>query len=125
MLLFTEAALLRKLSYPTYPTVYGQGQAKWGMDIGYFCQTCRRALRKDENLEVGKRLLRCERCRTYLDGCTVCRQQEEPEVAELEFGGDETPPRGAKEVKAQPAGKLWWWCQGCGHGGHQLRHAAV
>ncbi|OBT51385.1 hypothetical protein VE04_08675 [Pseudogymnoascus sp. 24MN13] len=113
-------ALLRKLSYPTYPTVYGQGQAKWGMDIGYFCQTCRRALRKDENLQVGKRLLRCERCRTYLDGCTVCRQQEEPEVAELEFGGDETPPGGRKEVKAQPAGKLWWWCQGCGHGGHSV-----
>ncbi|KFY24893.1 hypothetical protein V493_04975 [Pseudogymnoascus sp. VKM F-4281 (FW-2241)] len=120
MLLFTEAALLRKLSYPTYPTVYGQGQAKWGMDIGYFCQTCRRALRKDENLEVGKRLLRCERCRTYLDGCTVCRQQEEPEVAELEFGGDETPPGVGKEVKVQPAGKLWWWCQGCGHGGHSV-----
>ncbi|ELR09843.1 hypothetical protein GMDG_04323 [Pseudogymnoascus destructans 20631-21] len=120
MLLFTEAALLRKLSYPTYPTVYGQGQAKWGMDIGYFCQTCRRALRKDEKLEVGKRLLRCERCRTYLDGCTVCRQQEEPEVAELEFDGDETSPGGGKEVKAQPAGKLWWWCQGCGHGGHSV-----
>ncbi|OBT44827.1 hypothetical protein VE00_05009 [Pseudogymnoascus sp. WSF 3629] len=120
MMLFIEVALLRKLSYPTYPTVYGQGQSKWGMDIGYFCQTCRRALRKDEKLEVGKRLLRCERCRTYLDGCTVCRQQEEPEVAELEYGGDETLPGGGKEVKAQPAGKLWWWCQGCGHGGHSV-----
>lgn len=127
MQLFTSAALLRKLAYPTYPTVYGQGQAKWGMDVGYFCQTCRRALRKDEKLEVGARLRRCERCREYLDGCVVCRQHEEPEMADADAdgdGGDETPtpgpPRraqGCAEMRG-PAARLWWWCQGCGHGGH-------
>lgn len=127
MMLFTEAALLRKLCYPTYPTVFGQGLARNGLNLNYYCITCSKPLRKAE-LEVGRRLQRCERCQTYLDGCTVCRQVEEPlntaqdyDVDAERYKGPAKTTNDAKLIDSNsPAARVWWWCQGCGHGGHMI-----
>ncbi|KAI9737672.1 MAG: SEA (Seh1-associated) complex subunit [Claussenomyces sp. TS43310] len=101
MMLFTEAALLRKLCYPTYRSTYSQGLHN--MVIGYTCMTCHSPMGVGK-VETGVRLDQCRKCKGYLDGCSVCSLHEPPSdnTFETEFSN----------------ANLWWWCQGCGHGGH-------
>jgi WD40 repeat protein len=138
--LFASAALLRKLCYPTYPTIYSQSQVKPGGEIAYWCTTCSRPLKKG-NLEIGERLQRCERCRVYLEGCVVCWQVEDPGVVtssssaqshansrannateehekEHEREHDSESTGADVDVDVEAAGRLYFYCQGCSHGGH-------
>lgn len=125
MMLFTEATLLRKLCYPLYPSVFSQGQPKNTGSMGYYCTTCEKPVREG-NLALGQRMQKCYRCNTYFEGCAVCNMREEllplidtdfDEVSTLEKGHD-TKSRSAFIDPFSSAACLWWWCQGCGHGGH-------
>ncbi len=107
--LFNEAAMLRKLCYPNYPTVFNQGRAVRAGEVGYACETegCKGRLKK-EGIRVGEVVKRCERCRGHLAGCTVC-------------GGVEVPQSevGVSDGKEYSSARVWVICQGCGHGGHE------
>jgi WD40 repeat protein len=118
MMLFTEAALLRKLCYPLYPSVYSQGQPKNIGSVGYYCQTCEKPV-KEGDLGFGQRMQKCYRCKSYFDGCVVCNQYEEPPpLVDADRRGQETMNEESVVDPSSPAACLWWWCQGCGHGGH-------
>lgn len=125
MMLFTEAAILRKLCYPLYPSVYSQGQPKNIGSMGYYCTTCEKPV-QEGNLALGQRMQKCYRCNTYFEGCAICNMREEPppmidadfdQVPALEKGQDSKFSNGVID-SSTPAARIWWWCQGCGHGGH-------
>lgn len=125
MMLFTEAALLRKLCYPLYPSVYSQGQPKNIGSMGYYCTTCEKPVQEGD-LALGQRMQKCYRCNTYFEGCAICNGREEPpslmdedfdQLPGLEKGQD-PKMNNAGIDPSSPAARLWWWCQGCGHGGH-------
>lgn len=121
MSLFEEATLLRNLCYPSYPAVYGQGLPKHLGSMGYFCNTCGKAVSEGEGLSVGERMVKCHRCRGYFSGCAVCAEVEEPPpLFPSESGGSlEGSGRDLSIIDpSSPAASLWWYCQGCGHGGH-------
>jgi WD40 repeat protein len=100
--LFTEAALLRNLSVPSYPTVFATAQED--VKIGFFCTGCNKPLENDP-LTPGSEW-KCLRCKKELAPCAICLNRElEPD---LEF------EQGDVKLKAG----MWWLCPGCGHGGH-------
>ena len=110
--LFVLATLIRKLGYPTYPTVFSQGRAAMTGEVVYWCDTegCEGRLKK-AGLRVGESVKRCERCQQALEGCAVCGGHELPRLDES-AGEAEEPQLGAQ--------RIWVTCQGCGHGGHEV-----
>jgi WD40 repeat protein len=107
MNLFSEAALLRKLCYPTYRSTYSQGSND--ITIGYICTSCNSPMGV-EKVQTGVRISKCKSCRSYLESCTVCQLDDEPPE---NIVGNE-----AHENEPKNESRRWWWCQGCGHGGH-------
>jgi hypothetical protein len=100
MKLFTEAALLRNLCVPLYPNVFGMAQE--GITIGFFCTDCHKPLENDPLLPNSQ--WRCHRCRQSMDGCAICLQRDN---VEIEYDAADTVDS-----------IIWWYCPGCGHGGH-------
>lgn len=107
MKLFTEAALLRNLCVPLYPSVFAMAQEN--IAVGYFCTDCHKPLENDPLIPNSE--WRCPRCQQVVDTCSVCRQRE----PETDFGYD--------EEDTVDVG-VWWYCPGCGHGGHTMCMAA-
>lgn len=106
MRLFPEAAMLRNLSVPHYPNVFAMAQED--ITIGYFCTDCQKPLENDPLIPNSQ--WRCPRCRQAVNGCAVCLQRE---AEDLNYDASET----VENV-------LWWYCPGCGHGGHNACMAA-
>ncbi|PYI08119.1 hypothetical protein BO78DRAFT_365631 [Aspergillus sclerotiicarbonarius CBS 121057] len=146
--MYLEAAELRLLCIPSYPTVYEYAQADTYMNV--FCFTCKRPY---ENPKNDNR--RCYRCNTPQEPCAICMSLEPPPewVAEQSkssvsscqgldseatshaisssHSSLKTEPIPQCELQhldsvfsdpsqpPRPKGStLWTWCQGCGHGGH-------
>ena len=107
MKLFTEAALLRNLCVPQYPTVFAMAQEN--ITVGYFCTDCHKPLENDPLVLNSE--WRCPRCQQVVDTCSVCRQRE-PDI-----------DPGYDEEDTVDVG-VWWYCPGCGHGGHTVCMAA-
>lgn len=107
MKLFTEAALLRNLCVPLYPSVFAMAQEN--ITVGYFCTDCHKPL--DNDPLVPNSEWRCPRCKQVMDTCSVCRQRE----PDIDSGYD--------EEDTVDVG-VWWYCPGCGHGGHTVCMAA-
>jgi WD40 repeat protein len=107
MKLFSEAASLRNLCVPFYPSVFAVAQEN--INIGYFCTDCHKPL--DNDPLVPNSVWRCPRCQQVMDTCSVCRQREPEE----DLGYEEED---AVDVA------IWWYCPGCGHGGHTSCMAA-
>lgn len=145
--MYIEAAELRLLCEPSYPSVYEYAQGDTYMNV--FCFTCKRPY---ENPKTDN--TRCHRCSTPQEPCTICMSLSPPsewvaEQSELPFdapfdldselspnffspsytlpktepvpsemGNLDGTPLETYE-RARPKGTtLWSWCQGCGHGGH-------
>ena len=106
MKLFTEAAMLRNLCVPLYPNVFAMAQEN--VSIGFFCTSCHKPLENDPLLP--KSQWRCSRCRKAIDGCAICLQHD---AVDYEYDASDT----VENV-------LWWYCPGCGHGGHTACMAA-
>ncbi|CZT06640.1 uncharacterized protein RAG0_12322 [Rhynchosporium agropyri] len=102
MKLFTEAALLRNLCVPLYPAIFAPSQEN--ITVGYFCTDCNKPIENDP-LTPGS-VWKCPRCRKSIDACTICQHRELPDDTGFDDG----------DVLLDSA--LWWWCTGCGHGGH-------
>lgn len=106
MQLFTEAALLRNLCVPLYPSVFAMAQEN--VRVGFFCTTCEKPLENDPLIPNSQWF--CPRCSGPIDGCAVCKSRE----LQNHNGYPGEEDEGAVNLK------LWWYCPGCGHGGHTL-----
>ena len=101
MKLFTEAALLRNLCVPLYPSVFAMAQEN--ITIGYFCTDCHKPL--DPDPLIPNSVWRCPKCQKAMAACAVCQHRElDPDLYDKE------------DVILES--KIWWSCPGCGHGGH-------
>ena len=107
MKLFTEATLLRNLCVPLYPNVFASAQEN--ITIGYFCTDCQKPLENDPLITSS--VWRCPRCQQAMDGCVVCHQRH----------SDDSSPYPAEETVDSI---IWYYCPGCGHGGHTSCMAA-
>jgi hypothetical protein len=107
MKLFIEAALLRNLCVPLYPSVFAMAQES--ITVGYFCTDCHKPLENDPLVPNSE--WRCPRCTQVVDPCSICRQREPDSY--LGYDDEDTTDVG-----------LWWYCPGCGHGGHTVCMAA-
>lgn len=134
MKLFTQAALLRNLCVKGWP---GEPLLEWGDDYpsvfrsaqtnntaAFLCPTChkprevdRRNARKQPNP-----IWQCERCKAAMAPCAICHHRDAAETA-LPFELSSLvamdllgPP--AADVDDEKAMSMWWYCAGCGHGGH-------
>ena len=136
MKLFTEAALLRNLCVKGWP---GEPLSDWGDNFqsifmpaqqnvlaGFFCPKCRKPREVDRKSNGG--VWRCERCHEVMGPCAVCGHRDVtentlPEVSQplsLELVLSETAKPDAAEHQTRQGSILstWWFCAGCGHGGH-------
>ncbi|KAK2598371.1 hypothetical protein N8I77_011791 [Diaporthe amygdali] len=132
MKLFAQAALLRNLcvkGWPAgpllqwgedYPSVFRPAQSN--NKAAFFCQTCRKPRevdRRNTDTQSVNQIWRCERCSAVMAPCAICRHREAPEVASEPT---EISPELIRSVAdAQDDEVListWWYCNGCGHGGH-------
>lgn len=100
--LFTEAALLRNLCIPNYPTVFATAQED--IKIGFFCTDCHKPLENDPLVPGSE--WKCPRCKNEMAPCVVCLNRELAPDVEFEKA----------DVGFQSG--VWWLCPGCGHGGH-------
>ncbi|KAG4034814.1 hypothetical protein MFRU_002g01650 [Monilinia fructicola] len=94
MQLFYESTLLRNLCVPLYPSIYASTQEQ--VSVGFYCTECSKPLENDPLVPGSE--WSCPRCRKPIMPCPIC--QHAGDVPELE--GPQT----------------WWYCGGCGHGGH-------
>lgn len=144
MKLFAEAALLRKLcmrGWPggalaawgeNYPAIFTPAQE--GVQVGLVCGACRKPRDVDRTSRgATESVWRCERCRAVMAGCAVCggRDSLAGNVRLADEGEDEVGKGHGQQGQGQeqPALTTWWYCHGCGHGGHssclQAWHAAL
>ncbi|KAK4249044.1 hypothetical protein C7999DRAFT_30575 [Corynascus novoguineensis] len=154
MKLFTEAALLRKLcmkGWPggalhswgdNYPAIFTAAQQ--GVQVGFVCTACHRPRDVDRSATSVDSVWRCERCRAVMAGCAVCGGRDTVGHARAlpwslaSSGSWSTMPGAEGEAEngdgeytngEGPALATWWYCPGCGHGGHssclQSWHAAL
>ncbi|KAJ9133678.1 WD domain-containing protein [Pleurostoma richardsiae] len=119
MKLFIEAALLRKLcikGWPgeplqdwgdNYPAIFRSAQE--GVSAGFMCSKCRKPREVDPKNPGA--IWRCDRCRTVLGPCAVCGHRDVTENLV-----DPSAPNGTSDE--EPIMTTWWYCAGCGHGGH-------
>ncbi|GAO19123.1 hypothetical protein UVI_02036060 [Ustilaginoidea virens] len=132
MSLFVEAALLRNLCVQGWPEgfpdwgekyAYIFGGAQQGDKMGLLCESCRKP-REVDPAAGAEAVWTCQRCGSIMGPCPVCghRRAERP----AHIPEDILP--GPSELESERWLTLWWYCPGCGHGGHasclQLWHGA-
>jgi WD repeat-containing protein 24 len=124
MRLFVEAALLRKLcvaGWPeglpqwgeNYPSIFGPAQQS--VKVGFSCSSCHKP-RELDPAEGEQAIWRCERCRAVMAPCAVCGHREGT-VDEL-VATTISEALEAGKPEPEPVLATWWYCPGCGHGGH-------
>lgn len=131
MKLFTQAALLRNLCIKGWP---GEPLSEWGDDYpsifrsaqtnntaAFICPTCHkpREIDRRNNNKVPNPIWQCERCAAVMAPCAICRQRDTAEVAipiEMSLAADLFGP--ATDTEDERLLSTWWYCAGCGHGGH-------
>jgi hypothetical protein len=99
-----EAALLRNLSTPLYPSIFSVAQEN--VTCGYFCTSCQKPLENDPL--IPNSVWRCSRCEKAIEGCAICHHRELDPL--LDFDPQNVPVPTS----------TWWYCPGCGHGGHTV-----
>ncbi|PGH09256.1 hypothetical protein GX51_00698 [Blastomyces parvus] len=126
--MFVEAAELRLLCVPDYPSVYDYAQQDTFINV--YCFECKKPY---ENPVRDNQ--RCHRCNTPQPPCTICMSRDPPMEWTLQVSAPFAPSSTSTDKPSQdgddctvgsdihtayrPHGTaLWAWCQGCGHGGH-------
>lgn len=117
--LFVEAALLRNMCVQGWPT----GMPEWGenypsifstaqqaVKIGFFCSSCQKPREIDVATDPSI-VWTCERCHAVMAPCAICnhRESEIPCFIPREISTSQDTQTWLSE---------WWYCPGCGHGGH-------
>ncbi|KAI1840679.1 hypothetical protein JX266_013141 [Neoarthrinium moseri] len=123
--LFVEAALLRNLAVGDWP----EGLDVWGDNYGsiflpaqervsasFACPQCHKPREVDPRAD-GPGIWKCERCHASMGPCAICRHRD-PTQATL----PSMPlAKGLAHLAASQDDVIlstWWYCPGCGHGGH-------
>ncbi|QSZ29367.1 hypothetical protein DSL72_003881 [Monilinia vaccinii-corymbosi] len=96
MQLFYESTLLRNLCVPLYSSVYASTQEQ--VSVGFYCTECDKPLENDP-LVPGSEWT-CPRCRKPIMACPICQH--------------------GSDVPGMEGPQTWWYCGGCGHGGHTV-----
>lgn len=127
--LFTQASLLRKLCVKGWP---GDPLREWGDDYpsvyrlsqsnnkaGFSCSRCHKP-REIDRRDLARKpnpIWQCERCKAVMAPCAICRHRD---MAESALPIEITPELIATAIESQDESLLstWWYCAGCGHGGH-------
>lgn len=130
MKLFAQASLLRKLCLKGWP---GEPLTEWGDDYpsifrsaqanntaAFICSTCHkpREIDRRNSRKVPNPIWQCERCAAVMAPCAICQHRDVAEVAvpiEMSLVADLGSSTVAEDE--QPL-STWWYCAGCGHGGH-------
>ncbi|KAJ4984723.1 WD domain-containing protein [Stagonosporopsis vannaccii] len=136
--LFNSAASLRRLAYPTYPSVYEQ--ALKDTQLGLLCLSCKSPINNPKDK------MRCESCKRAQAPCPICwakypafepisakrksKSKQRDEKGHKRRGSslvvtsaipnrtdDGVSPSVPESWMPTPA-TLWTWCPLCGHGGH-------
>lgn len=123
-----------------YPRVFGAAQQ--GVQAGFMCPKCRKP--REVDASSGESIWQCKRCDAVMAPCAVCQQRDVPmvvpqpapnddeeKISEIgsEHGFDKPKDKHKEEnhqevdqiqVEAEPEPVIatWWYCPGCGHGGH-------
>lgn len=129
MKLFTQAALLRNMcvkGWPgdpllewgdNYPAIYQPAQSN--NSAAFICSTCHKP-REINRRNANKRpnpIWQCERCTAVMAPCAVCHHRDVAEAAApIELSEDLV--RTANDAEDEGIMSTWWYCNGCGHGGH-------
>ncbi|EPE24588.1 WD40 repeat-like protein [Glarea lozoyensis ATCC 20868] len=100
--LHLEAALLRNLSTPVYPSVFSVAQEN--INCGFFCTSCQKPIENDPL--IPNSVWRCTRCERATEPCAICHHRELDSSLDFETLDVPVPT------------STWWYCPGCGHGGH-------
>lgn len=127
MRLFVEAALLRKLCLRGWPggALHGWGEdyraifspAQQGVQAGLFCPACRKPRESTSTSSTGSSSVwRCERCSAVMGPCAVCGHRDATPMPGGDCDGDGDDDD--DDAGPPPALSTWWYCPGCGHGGH-------
>ncbi|KAL2270761.1 hypothetical protein VTJ83DRAFT_132 [Remersonia thermophila] len=145
MELYTEAALLRNMcmkGWPgapllswgeNYPAIFSPAQQ--GVQAAFVCTSCHRPRDVDRSAGSIDTVWHCGRCRAVMAPCAICGDRgaapaptslvtpgppSSSSSSSVEYHGGQLPPE---------ALSTWWYCPGCGHGGHasclQAWHAAI
>ncbi|KAK4097450.1 hypothetical protein N658DRAFT_518637 [Parathielavia hyrcaniae] len=136
MKLFTEAALLRKLcmkGWPggallswgeNYPAIFSPAQE--GVQASFVCTACHKPRDVDRSAASTDSVWHCERCKTVMAPCAVCRERDTAPTFTTPIV---TAGGFRREADKEPVLTTWWYCPGCGHGGHssclQAWHATL
>ncbi|ESZ99007.1 hypothetical protein SBOR_0665 [Sclerotinia borealis F-4128] len=94
MQLFYEATLLRNLCVPLYPSIYAPAQEQ--VSVGFYCTECNKPLENDPLVPGSE--WSCPRCRKPIAACPICQHRD--------------------DIPGMEGVQTWWYCGGCGHGGH-------
>ncbi|KAK6612305.1 WD domain-containing protein [Botrytis cinerea] len=94
MQLCYEATLLRNLCVPLYSSIFASTQEQ--VSVGFYCTECNKPLENDPLVPGSE--WSCPRCRNPIMTCPICQH------------GDDVP--------GSQGPQTWWYCGGCGHGGH-------
>jgi len=133
MRLFVEAALLRKLcmkGWPggdlvdwgdNYPAIFTPAQQ--GVQVGFSCSSCQKPREIDRTSNSTQSIWKCERCRAVMAPCAVCGHRDTtpnlpPAPVEIGMANFASKSHMAQEEEEEPVLATWWYCPGCGHGGH-------
>lgn len=132
MKLFVEAALLRKLCIKGWPggalaATWGENYpaiftaAQQGVQASFRCTMCHKPRDVDRTSASTESIWHCERCKAVMAPCAVCGQRDTaPNLTTADL-----PVRGfADGAEEEPILATWWYCPGCGHGGHSSCLAA-
>lgn len=129
MRLFSQAAVLRKLcvkGWPgdhlsewcdDYPAVFRAAQ--FNNTAAFICSTCHKPREMDRRNASQKPnpVWRCERCSAVMAPCAICRHRDMAEAAApIEISADLL--RSSAIADEETLLSSWWYCAGCGHGGH-------
>ncbi|KAL1899347.1 SEA (Seh1-associated) complex subunit [Ceratocystis pirilliformis] len=119
---FIEASQLRNLCTKnwaegmpcwgeSFPSIFGAAQRD--VQVNFTCPFCNKPREIDP--QAGPTAIwTCERCHRTMDPCAVCQHRHV--VADLLI---EIKKSTAQDQDVQePVLTSWWYCRGCGHGGH-------
>lgn len=122
---FIEAALLRNMAVGGWPA----GMDGWGdnytslflpgqerVAVAFSCSQCHKP-REVDRKSAGPGIWRCERCRTNMGPCAVCNHRDATQTAHSPL----PVTQGISQFHASKDDAIlstWWYCPGCGHGGH-------
>ncbi|KAH8895756.1 hypothetical protein GQ53DRAFT_640768 [Thozetella sp. PMI_491] len=129
MKLFVEAASLRKLcmkGWPgdvlsdwgeDYPTIFDPAQQ--GVKANFLCSTCRKPRDIDRTSNSKESIWRCESCQSSMAPCAVCGHRDTtPNLPLAPIPTNIANTTARTNPLDEPIIGTWWFCPGCGHGGH-------